>query len=453
MYAENKMKALETGGSNLKLKFSKFILPTLFSMCFFSIYTMIDGAFVGRGAGNMALAGVNLSMPFISFVFALSIMLSIGSSNIATFCLGRKEYKKASLAFSRGIEAILLISILIVALGLINLNHLIRLLGASYETAPYVKDYLKIIIPFIPFFMISYTLEVLLKADGNPHLSLFFVTLSAGTNIVLDYIFVIRYNFGIQGAAVATGISQVLAVAGYCTHFFSKRANLKFYPVKIHIYNVISAAKLGFPDFLSELSIGFVTFIFNIVTIRYFGSYEIASLAVIMYTYNLVVNAMTAINQGVQPLVSFYYGRKNYENIRELYKYSVFSAVTLGIIFVSFVYAFPNLITSMYISPTSHYLYSFAIDSLKIFCFSFLMIGVNIVSSGFLNATRNTGKSLIISISRGYVLISLLTFTLPLLFSRSVIWQSAGLCEGITLVISLMLIKKYLPSCDGRYSN
>ena len=95
MYAENKMKALETGGSNLKLKFSKFILPTLFSMCFFSIYTMIDGAFVGRGAGSMALAGVNLSMPFISFVFALSIMLSIGSSNIATFCLRRKEDRRA----------------------------------------------------------------------------------------------------------------------------------------------------------------------------------------------------------------------------------------------------------------------------------------------------------------------------------------------------------------------
>ena len=439
MYAENKMKALETGGSNLKLKFSKFILPTLFSMCFFSIYTMIDGAFVGRGAGNMALAGVNLSMPFISFVFALSIMLSIGSSNIATFCLGRKEYKKASLAFSRGIEAILLISILIVALGLINLNHLIRLLGASYETAPYVKDYLKIIIPFIPFFMISYTLEVLLKADGNPHLSLFFVTLSAGTNIVLDYIFVIRYNFGIEGAAVATGISQVLAVAGYCTHFFSKRANLKFYPVKLKLHGILSAAKLGFPDFLSELSIGFVTFIFNIVTIK--------------YTYNLVVNAMTAINQGVQPLVSFYYGRKNHENIRKLYKYSVFSAATLGIIFVGFVYVFPNLITSMYISPDSGYLYGFAIDSLKIFCFTFLILGINIVSAGFLNATRNTGKSLMISISRGYVLISLLAFTLPMLFSKSMIWHSSGLCEGITLVISLALIKKYLPYNVSRYVN
>jgi len=438
MYAENKMKALETGGSNLKLKFSKFILPTLFSMCFFSIYTMIDGAFVGRGAGNIALAGVNLSMPFISFVFAISIMLSIGSSNIATFCLGRKEYKKASLAFSRGIEAILLISILIVALGLINLNHLIRLLGASSDTASYVKAYLKIIIPFIPFFMISYTLEVLLKADGNPHLSLFFVTLSAGTNIVLDYIFVIRYNFGIEGAAVATGISQVLAVAGYCTHFFSKRANLKFYPVKLKLHGILSAAKLGFPDFLSELSIGFVTFVFNIVTIKYFGSYEIASLAVIMYTYNLVVNAMTAINQ---------------VNIRKLYKYSIFSAITLGIIFVGFVYAFPNLITSMYISPDSGYLYGFAIDSLKIFCFTFLILGINIVSAGFLNATRNTGKSLIISISRGYVLISLLTFTLPMLFSRSVIWQSAGLCEGITLVISLVLIKKYLPCNVSRYVN
>lgn len=447
------MKTLEKGDSSLKLKFLKFILPTLFAMCFFSIYTMIDGAFVGRGAGSTALAGVNLSMPFISFVFAISIMLSIGSSNIATYCIGRKEYKEASLAFSRGIEAILLISILIVVLCLINIDHLITLLGASSDTAPYVKAYLKIIIPFIPFFMISYTLEVLLKADGNPHLSLFFVTLSAGTNIILDYIFVIRYNFGIQGAAVATGISQVLAVAGYCTHFFSKRANLKFYPVKIRIYNVISAANLGFPDFLSELSIGFVTFIFNIVTIRYFGSYEIASLAVIMYTYNLVVNAMTAINQGVQPLVSFYYGRKNYENIRELYKYSVFSAVTLGIIFVSFVYAFPNLITSMYISPTSHYLYSFAIDSLKIFCFSFLMIGVNIVSSGFLNATRNTRRSLVISISRGYASISLLAFILPMLFSRSIIWHCAGICEGITLMISLTLIKKYLPYNVGRYAN
>ena len=166
-----------------------------------------------------ALAAVNLSMPYISTIFAISLLVSVGSSTLITYYLGRNEKQISNEIFTKNIIIITLLGLFLSFISLFLLDEIALFLGATEETFIYVKEYLGIIIPSSIFFMLAYSLEVLVKADGFPIYSIIFVTLSAFTNIVLDYIFVICFDFGVRGAAIATAASQFISFLGFLLLF------------------------------------------------------------------------------------------------------------------------------------------------------------------------------------------------------------------------------------------
>ena len=261
-------------------------------MWFFSIYTMVDGIFVGKGVGPIALAAVNLSMPYINGVFAVSLLISVGSSTLITFYFGKNEKKKSNEIFTLNIILISIIGIVLTGLSLVFIEKIAYFLGANNETLPYVVDYLKIIIIFSTFFMVAYSLEVLVKADGFPIYSIIFVTLAAITNIVLDYILVIRYDYGIKGAAFATGASQFISCMAFLFHFLFGKSNFKFVRPKLNFSLISKLFTIGIPEALTELSAGFTTFVFNFAISKHIGTYGLAAFGVIMYLNNLVLMTM-----------------------------------------------------------------------------------------------------------------------------------------------------------------
>lgn len=439
------MQYLGSSGPGLRRQFYKYLLPSIGAMWFFSIYTMIDGIFVGRGVGPNALAAVNLSMPFISTIFALALLFSVGGSTLITYNLGKKDHKESNKIFTLTLTLVIIVSLLISSIALMNLNSLVEILGSSNQTTQYVKDYLKIIIVFSPFFMLAYTLEILVKADGNPGHSFILVLISAIINIVLDYILVIKYNYGVKGAAVATGVSQLIACIGYMTHFLLGNAQLKIVKPDINFKNVKSIIKLGFPESLTEFSGGFATFMFNYAIIRYLNSNSIAAFSVIMYMNNLVLSTMVAINQGVQPLISFYHGKADAKCIKKLSKLTIKSTVLWSLIFFAISKIFANEIVSLFISENNIELFNLSVHGLRIYSYSFLIAGFNIIISGFFTAVKNASSAMIISALRGYVTISFTLFFLPYFIGSEGIWLSTLVSELITIVMSIMILRHDLP--------
>ncbi|MDO5718535.1 MAG: MATE family efflux transporter [Tissierellia bacterium] len=431
-----------SSGRGLRRQFYKYLIPSIGAMWFFSIYTMIDGIFVGRGVGPDALASVNLSMPFISTVFAVSLLFSVGSSTFITYYLGKGDKKLCDNIFTMNILITLSIGIIISILSLIFLDKLVVLLGASHETLGLVKDYLKIIIIFSPFFMLSYTLEVLVKSDGHPGHSLIFVVISALTNIILDYILVIKYDYGIKGAAYATGISQFISFVGYMSHFLSRRSELSFVRPKINFHDIRSIIRLGFPEALTEFSAGFATFMFNFTILKFIGYREVASFSVIMYMNNLVISTMVAINQGMQPLVSFYHGSSDKKCIKKIIKYSVNTTALWGFLFFITSRFFADEIVSFFISQSNTEIYKLSVYGLKVFSISFLLTGFNIIISGFLTALKVSKSAMLISSLRGYIIISASLIILPNLIGDIGIWGAAIMSEFITLLITYFIYKK-----------
>ncbi len=432
-----------TSKSYLTKNFFKYLVPSVTAMWFFSIYTMVDGIFVGKGVGPIALAAVNLSMPYINGVFAVSLLISVGSSTLITFYFGKNEKEKSNEIFTLNIILLSIIGIVLTGLSLMFIEKIAYFLGANAETLPYVVDYLKIIILFSTFFMVPYSLEVLVKADGFPIYSIIFVTLAAITNIVLDYILVIRYNYGIKGAAFATGASQFISCMAFLFHFLFGKSNLKFVKPKFNFSSIAKLFTIGIPEALTELSAGFTTFVFNFAISKHIGTYGLAAFGVIMYLNNLVLMTMVGINQGMQPLISYYNGKGNYKNIDYLLDLALKTSISFAVLFFGISQLFPKQLVSFFIEPSNRNAFLLSIKGLKIFSFGFLICGFNIILSGYFTALKETTKGTVISTLRGYVLITLILFILPNIWGNFGIWISSLVCEALTLTVALTVYTRF----------
>lgn len=437
----------------LTKKFFKYLIPSVSAMWFFSIYTMVDGIFVGKGVGPFALAAVNLSMPFVNTIFAVALLVAIGSSTLITFYFGKNEREKSNEIFTLNVIILSALGVITSIVSLLFLDKIAIFLGATEETFIYVKDYLRIIILFSTFFIVSYSLEVLVKADGFPIYSIVFVTLSALTNIVLDYILVIRFDYGIKGAAFATGLSQFISCVGFLIHFIVGKSNLKFVKPEFDFKLIKKLFVLGIPESLTELSAGFTTFVFNYVILRHIGPEGIAAFSVIMYLNNLVLMSMIAVNQGMQPLISFYNGREDQKSIKRLLALALKTSLIFGLVFFIASQLFNEQLVSLFLKASNKEAFQISLKGLKIFSFGFLVCGLNIVFSGYFTALKETKKATIISSLRGYILICIVLFILPNIFGDVGIWIAPLVYEALTLFITLTIYgRSKVALKEGEYS-
>lgn len=430
--------------SNLSLKkqFFKYLVPSVTAMWIFSLYTMIDGIFVSRGVGETALAAVNIAMPFVNFIFAISMLFSTGASTIISIYIGKNNIKKANEIFSFNLFCMLTISLIITLLCLLNIDRISLFLGATENTFDLVKDYLKIIISFNGFFIISYCLEVLTKADGYPYLAIIGMIISALTNIILDFLFVIILDFGIKGAAYATIISQGVSFIFFLSHFMSKKSKLTLTKFDFKVKYLKRILSIGFPDAITELTSGIVILLFNQTILRYIGESGIVTYSIICYVGTLVIMTMIAITQGMQPLCSYYYGKEEFKTIKKLIKMGL-KAVSISSIAIFIIcIVFAKEIVYIFIKDSSSPLFTYSISAFRLFSSSFLVLGFNVLVSGYFASIEEAFKATIISISRGLIFISLALFSLSFYFGDTGIWIATLISELICLLLSSYLLLK-----------
>ena len=459
---------------SIKSRFLQYVLPSVAAMWVYTIYTMADGIFVARGVGEQALAAVNLCMPMINGAFSMGILFAVGASTRASICKGRGDTQESNRVFTIGAVTVAAIGLLTALTATLLLPQLARLLGADAETLPYVKGYLGIIVLFLPFYMTSYYLEVLVKADGFPKLAIKTSIAGALTNIVLDAIFVLVFHWGIEGAAVATGLSQAMTFSIYLRHFLARTPLRKaavsaangtaanatlstpaaanpgftFVRVRWQPQAVVRFAKLGLADCVTELSIGLCIFVFNRTLLAVSGSEGVVIYTVISYFGQLVLMTMMGINQGSQPLISYYYGQGKSDFCSYIFRLALCCAGVCAI--VAFVIGFfcPAPIVNIYIDHgTNPELYARGIRAFRLYASAFLPQGIVIPMMGYFTSLELPKQAMSISLGRGMLFAICALLVLAFLFGEPGIWVSAVVSETCTLILALLLYRHDRKSC------
>lgn len=323
------------------------------------------------------------------------------------------------------------------------MEPVINFLGGGGNLYPYVKDYLSVIILFCVCYMTGYALEIYIKVDGNPVYPTLCVIIGGVVNILLDYIFVVIFHWGIKGAAFATGLSQVTTTSLLFYYIFFRTKRIKFVKIKYSFLNLLKIMKVGFAEFLAEVSTGISIFVFNLVILKNLGEKGVSAFGIIGYISSFITMTMIGFNQGVQPILSFNLGAKEHKKIFEIIKNSFFILGVLGIFFYTLINIFSANIVSIFLNDVEDI--NLTKKALTTYSFAYLICGFNIFSAGYFTAVDMVKISTIITMLRGILLLVLFILILPMFLGTTGIWITMFVTEGITLIFSYIFMKKYNP--------
>ncbi|MDO4754485.1 MAG: MATE family efflux transporter [Bacillota bacterium] len=425
-------------------QFLRYVIPSITAMVVFTLYTMVDGFFVARYNGEFSLSAVNISLPFINMLFGIAIIFSVGTQTIVGVLLGRGERERANRVFSFVTCCLVIFSALLTLFSFVFSEQIAIFLGATEILMEEVLIYLRIIVLFSSCFIVSYNMEVLVKVDGFPVLATLAVVVSAVTNIVLDYIFVGLQGWGVAGAAVATGISQAVSIFIYMYHFVFGKSKLKFtkFRWKFKLFQKILPIGLG--DFITEIGVGTILFLYNHFLIQYSGELAVASFTVIGYVNQVVAMCFAGITQGIQPLVSYYFGSGEREKYVRLLKYAFYSIVAVGVVSLALVLVFADGIYLFFFGAEKADFIADSALAMRKFSVAFAFMGFNLLVAGFASALMKPRYAIIISLNRTFIILLLALVLLGNYFGEAGLWYASAFAEGICLVFSAFFIVRVL---------
>lgn len=420
-----------------------YTIPNVISMWVFTLYTMVDGIFVSRCIGAAALAGVNVALPFINGMFSIAIMIGVGSSTLIAIAFAEHKYQEGNRLFTlasiMNITAALCTSVLIY----MHIDAIIRLLGIQPpdQVYPFIKDYLATIILFSVFYMSGYAFEIYIKVDGKPIYPLLCVIAGAITNIVLDYRYIVIHSYGVRGAAFATGIAQIVTCSLLLCYLLFKARFIHFTKLPVsYVKHSITIVKTGIAEFITEISSGLLLFIYNYVILNIIGISGVSQFGVISYITAFITMTMIGFGQGIQPVMSFLFGKKDFKSLQKILYFSLIFIVTLGILAYGLVNCFASAIGILFFAHTNNG--SEVTTVLHIYSLAYIIMGINIFITSFFTAVKKVRYSVCITLIRGLVCNTLFLFILPYFIGETGIWISAFLSELGALCLSLYLLKR-----------
>ena len=425
--------------------FFQYSIPSVLGMLAISSASIVDGFFIGNYVGDFGLAAINISFPIFSLLFGFALMLAIGSSVVSGKLIGQGDIKSASIIFSKTMVCITLFSFITCTVLFLNIETILHLFGADENLTKIAIDYLSIILIFIPFLMIGVVLDYFVRVDNRPNLAFIALLFSAVINVILDWFLIVYLQKGIFGAALATGISQLALIFILLPHFFSKKATLKFVkPIGSYI-QILKASYNGASEFINEISVGITTLIFNYVMIKNFDIEGIAAFTVINYLLMIGIMISFGISDSLQPIISKNFGAKENKRIEEFLKLAFITTGLVGVVMILLIIFTPNTLANIFLEDTNHKTKEIVLSFATFIWIAFLFDGFNLVISAYFTAIHKPLASMIIAISRSFILPVFFIVTLPFFFDLNGIFMAIPMAEFMTFIIGIILFKKFSP--------
>ena len=435
----------------------KYAMPAIIAMTATSLYNIVDTIYIGHGCGALALGALTVAKPFMDICAAFGSLVGVGASSLLAIYLGEKDYDRANRVLGNVIVMNVILSAIVMAVGLIWLDPILYAFGASEDTILYAHEYMEIILYGNILTHIYFGLNAMLRSAGHPRFSMTATIVAIVLNIILDPIFIFGLELGVRGAALATVISQAIAVTWQVTKFFDKNELVRFHRGiwRLNKHITFRALAIGMSPFLYNIAHCFVVIIINNQLKNFGGDMAIASYGVINRLTFVFAMIVMGLNQGMQPVAGYNYGAKHFDRVlRSFYLTCAYATGVMGIAFI-LGECFPELMTRVFTHDET--LITQTIRPMRIICSTMLIIGFQMVTGNLFTSIGKAGKAIFLSLTRQVIYLIPLALLLPLAFETPLdgVWWSIPVSDtlsAITAVIVLLASHRKLHMGEGGHS-
>lgn len=422
--------------------FFRYLLPAIMANMVTSIYVLADTIIIGKGIGTLAMAALNIVLPLFNIFFGTGLLFGVGGSVLMSIARGRGDNKLGECYFTLAVILNGIVCLLLTIILWIFMEPIVRFLGATDVTMPYIMDYAPYVILGLSAFAFSSLLQTFVRNDGAPRLAMVAVISGGVFNVILDIIFVFPLQMGIAGASIASVFGSLFTVCILLFHFRSKTNGLRFSLEKFSFAYITEIFRNGFTSFLVDITSGIVTVVFNIQILKYAGDIGVSMYGVICNTAIIAVCLCNGINQAAQPILSTNYGAGlvgRLHKVRGLGIRTTFCICSIPAIIGLIV---PNLFTYIFLNPSKELL-ALSPTAIRVYFIGFFAMGMNMFAVGYFQSIAKPHCSLTLCLARGCVLSIIFVLILAPLFGIVGIWASVPLAELVTLGISIYFMRKY----------
>lgn len=440
-----KRDAIDLSTLNVSVLFRKYFIPTLLGMLSISAVTAIDGIFVGHGVGSDGIAAINICIPLLMFFTGVGLMVGAGCSVVASIHLSRGKDKVARLNVTQALLFVTIIALIPSIFILTYPEHTGRMLGSSEHLLPLVKVYLLWSVPSW-IFQIWITVSLfIIRLDGSPKLAMMCSLISAIINVILDWLFIFPFGWGVMGAAFATSISIVVGgliaivyLLFYARHLRLCRPKWSMKSLRLSLRNLNYQCRIGSSALLGEATLAVLMFVGNQVFMHYLGDDGVGAFGIACYYIPFVFMVGNAIAQSAQPIISYNYGLGLMERVASTERIALSTAVVCGTVVTLAFSIFPDLLVGLFVDLEGAAA-QIAVYGFPYFSTGFIFFIVNITAVGYFQSTENILPATIFALLRGFIFLVPSFMLLPsLLPGASGIWLALPLSEVSTTWVILL---------------
>lgn len=432
--------SIDFGNMEISSLFRKLLIPTVLGMVFSAIFIITDGIFVGKGIGSDALAAVNITAPLFMITAGIGLMFGVGASVVASIHLSQGKRKVASINITQALVFSTLLILIMSALCFYYIEPLAKLLGSSDRLLPLAVEYMAWYLPFLVFYEILNIGMFCIRLDGSPTYAMMCNAVAAILNIILDYIFIFEFGWGMMGAAFATSLGTVVGGLMTLIYLLKFSRSLHLYRIKLSIKsmmltlrNVGYMIKLGSSAFISEASIACMMFLGNYVFIHYLGEDGVAAFSIACYFFPIIFMVYNAIAQSAQPIISYNFGAGQSDRVRKALHLAIRTALICGISFFIITVLCRQNIVSLFID-WSYAAFDIAVNGIPYFGVGFIFFAFNMIGIGYYQSVERGQRAAIITLLRRVVFMLIGFLLLPKILGVPGIWLAVPFAELLTML-------------------
>lgn len=418
-----------------------FSLPAIIGMMVTASYNIVDRIFVGKGVGALAISGITVTFPMILIFMAFGMLVGVGATAIVSLRLGEKRHNDAEATLGNAFTLVLIISTVLMLLGYIFLNDFLIAFGGSGEVLEYAREYSIIILAGTIFQFTAFSLNNIIRGEGNPKTAMATMLIGSILNIILNPLFIFGLKLGIRGSALATVISQFVSCTWVLSYFLGKRSHLKFRISNLRLRKeiVMKIFSIGISPFSMMIASSVIMVIYNQSLSSYGGDIAIAVFGIGNSLINFIMMPVFGINQGIQPIIGYNYGAKLFSRVRDTLRLASIWATVVCTAGFAVVMIFTPQVISLF-SKDDPSLLSLGTSATRMFLSSLPIVGFQVVNGAYFQAVGKAKFSLILTLFRQVIILTPLLFIFPALMGLNGVWWAEPVSDGISAILSAIFI-------------